>query len=333
MDSATQFMLGASIAGAMMGRQIGPRALLIGGIVATLPDLDSFIPTANLIDKMTEHRGASHSLFVLTIAAPVVTFVVRKIVPAVREHGWLTLATIWLCLFTHPLLDSLTTYGTQLFWPLNLGPPVAFPSVFIIDPAYTLLLVVGLLCFLFMRRNRERGLKTNQVFLALSVGYLAIGMTGQIAVASQARAHPEFKGKEVFVQPTPFNTLFWQVIAVDETSYVSGLTSILPGCPITDVRQQNRLANPPAGFSPSSSVKRLEWFTDGYFTYRNGGDGLSISDLRIGYDPEFVFSFEIARLAGNDFHAIDPRQVGLSRPASEILREIAGRLKDNWAAC
>src|SRR5690606_11196498 len=139
MDSVTQFLLGASISGALLGPRIGAKSLLIGGLVATLPDLDAFIPYDDPIDRMTHHRGFSHSLIVQTMVTPVITLAVAKIVPAARAHLKTLLATIWLVLVTHSLLDALTTYGTQLFWPLQVGPPVAFPAIFIIDPIYSLL--------------------------------------------------------------------------------------------------------------------------------------------------------------------------------------------------
>ena len=66
MDSITQFLLGASVASATLGTRLGARALLIGGVIGTLPDLDSFIPMGNAIDTMTYHRGFSHSVLVQT---------------------------------------------------------------------------------------------------------------------------------------------------------------------------------------------------------------------------------------------------------------------------
>ncbi|PHQ71028.1 MAG: hydrolase, partial [Sneathiella sp.] len=124
MDSVTQFVLGASISGALLGPRIGAKSLLIGGLVATLPDLDSFIPLDNAIDNMTYHRGFSHSIIVQTLITPVVAFIIGKIIPSVWEDKKRVFLTVWLVLVTHSLLDSLTTYGTQIFWPLNVGPPV-----------------------------------------------------------------------------------------------------------------------------------------------------------------------------------------------------------------
>ena len=84
MDTATQFLLGAGVSGALLGNRIGARALLIGGLVATLPDLDSFFPMSNEIDEMTYHRGVTHSVLVQTAAAPVIAVLVSRAVPDTR---------------------------------------------------------------------------------------------------------------------------------------------------------------------------------------------------------------------------------------------------------
>ena len=89
MDSATQFILGASVAGVTLGRVMGPRALLVGGALGTLPDLDSFIPMGNAIDNMTYHRGFSHSVFVLTAVSPVIAYALSRTINALKDRWWL----------------------------------------------------------------------------------------------------------------------------------------------------------------------------------------------------------------------------------------------------
>lgn len=322
MDSATQFLLGASISGATLGSRLGGRALLIGGLVATLPDLDAFIPMGNDIDNMTYHRGVSHSVFVLTAAAPVVAYAVTRLVRPARDMFRPVLLTTWLCLVTHAILDALTTYGTQIFWPLPVSAPAAWPAVFIIDPLYTVLLLAGVLCVWLMRRNRARGVAINRVLLAIGTVYLGLGLTANMIVRANAEAQPELAGMRVFVQPTPFNILYWQVLAVDDTHYVTGLTSPLPSCPIAELSRHERLTDAPHGFEPSESVRRLEWFTDGFYTYQDRGETLAIADLRIGYHPDFVFSFEIARRDGAAFAAVEPTQVGPETPRSQSVGQI-----------
>ena len=65
MDSITQAMLGASVAGACAPRGQRRKALLLGAGLGTLPDLDVFIDYGGAVENFTFHRGFSHSLFVL----------------------------------------------------------------------------------------------------------------------------------------------------------------------------------------------------------------------------------------------------------------------------
>jgi len=332
MDSATQFLLGASLAGATLGGRLGARAVLIGGVVATLPDLDSFIPVENAIDNMTYHRGWSHSVIVHTAVAPVLAAGITALLRDGRAHWKAILLTVWLCLITHPMLDSLTTYGTQILWPLDIGPPVAFPAVFIIDPLYTSMLLAGVLIAVFMREKRLRGLRINRVLLLLSTIYLGVGVTGNFAVQARAAEHPAFAGKDVLVQPTPFNILFWQVLAVDDASYVTGLTPIA-GCPIAEVESHRRQAEPPPVVADDPSVRRLEWFTDGFYTYQDKGELLAITDLRMGHHPGFVFSFDIARQNGDGYDEIEPARAQLLRPRGELVGELLSTVAKNLRDC
>jgi inner membrane protein len=312
MDSVTQFALGASISGTLLGPRIGAKAILIGGAVATLPDLDSLIPMGNAIDNMTYHRGFSHSIIVQTILTPAIAFLIGKIAPSVWVHKKLLLLTVWLTLITHSLLDSLTTYGTQIFWPLNLGPPVAHPSIFIIDPVYTLLLLAGILTMFFARNTEGGGLRANRALLAISSAYLAIGLTGNAVISSRAAADPQFQDMRVHVQPAPFNLLVWQVTGVSDTRYATGLTNLVGDCGIDHVISTERQKSPIGLSSVPGSVKRLEWFTDGFYTYSEQDGKLSITDLRIGYYPSFPFSFEFARKKEGKMTPETPRKINLS---------------------
>ncbi|CAN0603014.1 unnamed protein product, partial [Ectocarpus sp. 12 AP-2014] len=128
-DSVTQAALGAAIGGAVLGRRLGRKAIFIGALVGTLPDLDVVLDYGDAVANITEHRGFSHSLFVLTGLATLMALLCARFGPArdISLRRWWSFFA--LILITHPLLDALTTYGTQLFWPLDL-PPVAWPIIF-----------------------------------------------------------------------------------------------------------------------------------------------------------------------------------------------------------
>ena len=96
---------------------------------------------------------------------------------------------IWLILFTHVLLDALTSYGTQLFWPLT-SAPVAISSIFIIDPLYTLPLLLAVIVGLFAGMG-SAGLRWQRTALVVSSVYLLSTLAGkQMARPSSASAPP-----------------------------------------------------------------------------------------------------------------------------------------------
>ncbi|MEO1162017.1 MAG: metal-dependent hydrolase, partial [Pseudomonadota bacterium] len=170
MDSLTQVLLGASVAELVIGRAIGRKAALYGAMLGTLPDLDVFIPFGGAVEDFTYHRGFSHSLLVLSAAAPVIGWALYKLHGLASLKLWI--AMVWLVLITHPLLDSFTVYGTQLFWPIT-EYPVSGSSTFIIDPAFTLWLAIGVIAVVAFNRRERTGYRVNTVCLTLAGAYLA----------------------------------------------------------------------------------------------------------------------------------------------------------------
>ena len=329
MDSVTQFALGASISGVLLGPRIGPKALLIGGIVATLPDLDSLVPLDDAIDNMTYHRGFSHSVIVQTALSPLITYAIGKIVPSSWQHKKMLFLTVWLALITHSLLDSLTTYGTQIFWPLEIGPPVALPAIFIIDPIYTLLLLIGFAAILLARNKPGGGYRTNRIMLALSCAYLAIGLTGNTIVSSRASANPLLRDMRIHVQPTAFNLLVWQVTAISEDKIATGLTSLLDDCGVRNLITVPRLQLPSGIREIPPSVKRLEWFTDGFYSYGEKDGAWTITDLRMGFYPNYVFSFKFAENGTKEAIIVPPERILITyeERAGELFSLLANTLK------
>ncbi|HRO28718.1 MAG TPA: metal-dependent hydrolase, partial [Luteimonas sp.] len=210
MDSVTQILLGASVAGAVVPATHRRAALLAGAALGTLPDLDS-IPirlfTDDPVALMTLHRGFSHSLFVLPLLAWLIWAFYRsrggRVAQAPARWFW----AIQLALVTHPLLDAFTVYGTQLLWPLAT-PPVMWSSVFIIDPGYTLWLLLGVAVAVLAgpRLPAKRALVAG---LALSTVYLGWSLVAKTLVEREAErslAALGLKDAPRFSVPMPFNT-------------------------------------------------------------------------------------------------------------------------------
>ena len=162
MDSITQIVLGAACGEAVLGKKIGNRALLFGAIGGTIPDLDVFIGKLlfnNEIDAMAFHRGFMHSFLFAIFAAVGFGMLVFWIYNRGKRFGmttqkewmWLFFASI----FTHPILDSFTAYGTQLFAPFS-NYRVAFNNISVADPMYTLPFLIALIVVMCFKRTSTK---------------------------------------------------------------------------------------------------------------------------------------------------------------------------------
>ncbi len=141
MDSITQIALGASVSEAVMQNKVGRKAALWGAICGTLPDLDVFIPMGNAVKDFTYHRAESHAFFYMALAAPLFVWLITKIHPSTKEYKVRWLLAVFLSFITHALLDSFTVYGTQFLLPFS-DFPVGWSTIFVIDPLYTIPLLI-----------------------------------------------------------------------------------------------------------------------------------------------------------------------------------------------
>lgn len=294
MDSLTQAVLGASIQGAVLGRWQGRRALLYGALLGTVPDLDVVIDYGDAVANMTQHRGFSHSLLVLSGLAVLLTWLIRRWRPNPAYSTRRLFLAIWLVLITHPLLDAFTSYGTQLFWPFT-PPPVAWSTVFIIDPLYTLPLLMAVLVGL-VRDLRARPQWPAIAALGLSSLYLAFTLGGKYMAEQRVEAQLAQQGiqaEQLFTTPTPFNSLLWRVIVLDGEYYHEALVGWLDESPprLERIPRGSALAKP---LRHSPQHARLHWFTHGVLRYDRIDEQLIVTDLRLGMTGYHPFRFIFA---------------------------------------
>lgn len=297
MDSITQIALGAAVSSEILGRKVGSRAVIWGAICGTIPDLDVFIHMGDAVADFTYHRSFSHSLFVLAALTPFLVWLILKIHPQTREYRARWAVVVYAVFATHVLLDSFTVYGTQIFWPFSKYP-VSLGSIFIIDPVYTLPLVLGVLVTLVLRHS-AKGQRANQIGLILSTLYLVWGLGAQGHVRNLAHTSLERRGVEyqrLLVQPTPFNSILWRIVAVSDNRYHVGYYSLLDEEPRINVVHYDRSLALLDGLMSHWPVQRLTWFTHGFYAVNSEENAIVISDLRMGLEPDYVFRFKVAEL-------------------------------------
>ena len=354
MDSVTQFVLGAAIGEATLKPsslnstpdkpRFGLGAFLLGGLFGTLPDLDVLArPFLNGPEALGFHRGLSHSLFFCSLITLPLALLLKRVYPKLGLSLKRWSVFVWLALNTHWMIDSLTTYGTQVFLPFS-DFPVNVGSVFIIDPLYTVPLLVGTLVSLF--RNRDgRPIRPSGVLFALGIStfYLLLTLGSKYAVLQRFKAslaRESIAYDQLITVPTPFNSILWYGYADDGTDVWVADSSLLDSSQrrITWQRiPKNSGLFPQFGEGPAG--RRLLWFSRGFYRLTTVDGKPAFIDLRFGrlktwlkpVDPEgtdyvFLFALKPEKPAGpyNDFGRARPQSRDGEVPWRLILHRVLG---------
>jgi inner membrane protein len=327
MDSVSQIALGAAVGVAVMGRRTAVwKAAAWGAVAGTLPDLDVLIDYGNPVHDMVLHRAETHAPFWLTL------FSLPFAAAVARLHGewslwrrwWLAL---WLALVTHPLLDTMTVYGTQIGLPFT-NRPFGVGSVFIIDPLYTLPLLIGTgLAWALWRRTWTPAV--NAAGLVLSCAYLAWGVTAQAHVKHVAQASLAAQGlqaERVLVTPTAFNAVAWRIVVMQREHYLEGFYSLRD----TERRVHFDRFDRGAALEPElrgiDGFERIAAFSRGFYALRQDGPRVLITDLRMGQEPTYTFSFAIAERASPARALPVPASVGRRPDVDRLLPWLVRRI-------
>lgn len=313
MDSISQAALGSAVVLATMGRHTAAwKAALWGAVAGTLPDLDALIDHGDALLNMVLHRAESHSLFYLALLSAPLGWLVARL-QGEQQHWrrwWLALA---LALLTHPLLDVLTIYGTQLLQPFT-DYPYGVGSMFIIDPLYTLPLLVGVVAAL----RSQQGLRWNQAGLVLSTAYLGWSLLAQQHVRSvleESLRAQNLPSSQVLVTPAPFSTVLWRAVAMGPEHYHEAYFSLLDGGAPVQWTQHPRGSALRAAHATHPQVQRLERFSHGFMRVQASPQGrLHITDLRMGLEPCYTFDFDVGAAQAPDGQAVGPATQQWQRP-------------------
>jgi inner membrane protein len=326
LDSVTQAALGACVTAVCVPREHRRKALVAGAMLGTFPDLDVFIDFGDAVRNFTYHRGFSHSLFVLPGVALLIWLALRRWWAPVRAAPRPWLLGILLALVTHPLLDAHTAYGTQLLWPLDVVP-TSWSTLFIIDPLYTLPLLVAVIAIAGWTA-KPRAHAVLAAGLALSTAYLGWSWVAKTVVehgARQALAQQGIDDAKIFSVPTPLNSILWRVIVLTDDGYLEGFDSLLLEEGDMEFTAYRSDGEAMAAAADLWAVKRLRWFADDFVTADVVDDRLIISDLRMGQSPNFVFRHVVAERGNPHWKPLPTEQVRIDI-ASRNLGEVRRRM-------
>lgn len=282
MDSITQAVLGASIGEAMLGHKIGKKGAILGAAIATIPDLDvALYLIFDSYDMLRIHRGFSHSILFTILFSFFATYVLQQINwTKTINYSRLWLFS-WLSLFTHVLLDTFTSYGTQLLLPfsdLRLG----LDSINVVDPVYTVPLIIGLFFSLYWYKESPKKHKPNYIGLILSTAYLltTLGLKNEVTNNFKNQLIASNISTE-FITTIPVGVagINWYGIARNVDSlYLQKLSLIST--------QKNSIEAFPINKDLLDLLKpeianEMKWFAKGNFNVRQEGKEIRIYNLQV----------------------------------------------------
>ena len=294
MDSITQAALGATVAAVVAGKRCSGKVLVVGALLGTLPDLDVLISYGNDVSNTVKHRGFTHSLLVLPLFSVLLTLFIQRLRPVPGWSFWRLLLLISTTLITHPVLDFFTTYGTQLTWPIP--GYYALSSIFIIDPLYTLPLLIALGIAICKPATAAR---VCAIALTLSTLYLGWSLIAQQIIKTRVEQSLQrlgiayhSAGENVLITPTPFNTILWRIVVLDGNDYLEGLVSLLDNTNTVLFSRHSR-GEWPLPDRPKL-LQDLTTFSHDFISYQEENRQLIVSDLRMGMENNLAFRFTFA---------------------------------------
>lgn len=120
--------------------------------------------------------------------------------------------------------------------------------------------------------------------------------------------------------------VFWRVLVVGPTGYAEGYYSLLDRTRPLELTQYPSHPELLAGLEDAWAVRRLRWFTQGFYAVGREGDAVVITDLRMGLEPDYVFRFQVGEVHNPHVVPVKSRHLPAERRLDR-LGELWDRLR------
>ena len=326
MDPISQGTVGALLPQSILSKRHLGWFTLCGVCAGLAPDLDIFINSSeDPLLFLTYHRQFTHSLIFIPFGA---LFVASALWLLIRKK--LSFSQIYVaCLLgyaTHGLLDSCTTYGTQLFWPFS-NYRVAWNNISIVDPLFTIPLLSAVIATAW---TKKQWIAVAAIVWAIT--YLSLGLLQNhraeraLWEIAQNQGH---EPKELSVKASFANILLWKgIYEYEGTFYVNAIRTGL-GSNVTTCGEPSSLPKLDiekhfpwlTDSQQLVDVHRFKWFSQGYVGI-DANNLNRIIDIRYSILPNRIDGFwgiELDRQLSQDEHVLYAANERVEPGATEIF--------------
>jgi len=332
MDLLTQGLLGATVGELSSGKNLGNKALFWGAVGGLIPDMDTLItPFMEVASGLLFHRGISHSIFFALLFSPLFAWLIFKLYKKKYEYSiWLKL--IFLTIFTHPLLDIFTTYGTGFFEPFS-SMRLGFGTISVVDLFYTIPLLLSVIIVPFLRKTNELRFTLNLGLFILSHVYLILTVGNKLSVDNRVENQLKFQKiahNEFITTPYILTNFLWNITAKTDSGYYVGSYNILGNDKTIQFEFIPKNEHLVKHFSEREEMQKLFFFSDDYFSLQEMNGKIYFNDLRYGKmhlpkNDRYVFSFQIQETPFEIFRNY-PNTTFSSEDWQFMRKKIAGKI-------
>lgn len=336
MDSLTHIVLGAAIGEAVLGKKIGRKAMLWGALADTIPDFDVFAsPCVTDAQQLLIHRGITHSFFFILLMAPLLGWLFSKWFKK-SEVSWKQWTLLFfLGMFTHVLIDSMTSYGTGWFEPFS-SYRVSFNNIFVADPFYTIPFLLCVLVALIAKNGSPRRVRWNKLGLWISSLYLLFTIINKWHVHDVMKTsfdEKKYAADTFITTPTPLNNFLWMAYSHDSLGSWIGYYSVFDKTNEIEYHRVERNDSLLKPFEDDESVKILKQFSKGHYAITMEDSSVYFNDIRFGQmigwnekEAVFPFSYKLNKNADNSM-ALDRGKfkISLSEAFASLVERVKGR--------
>ena len=209
MDPVTHGLAGALISEAGFTRALGTRARYVLPVAAMFPDIDIIYRFDSLPTYIENHRGITHSFLGILASGLLFGLLCGRLDEERRFLAWT--AAAWVALFSHQVLDLITSYGTVVLYPFS-NTRFYFDWVFILDLLLTGTLLVSLILARLKPTSGEKRAKTGLWIACGYIGFCALNHAIALHQLKASAQQYQIPFQSAAAIPQPFLPLRWSGI-------------------------------------------------------------------------------------------------------------------------
>jgi inner membrane protein len=267
---------------------------VLGFLAGLSADLDILIKSeTDALLALEYHRQFTHSLIFIPFGGLISAIILFYLFGRRWKLSFQSTALYCTAGYaTHALLDACTTYGTQLFWPFS-NARIAWNTVSIVDPLFTLPLLALVIAASFRNSNTVARIALAWVFIYLAFGMLQRDRAEEAAYAlAIERGH---QAERLIAMPSIGNAIVWKTVYQADNKYYVDV--VRTGISIS--RYEGRLVEKysedrhfpwlNSASQQALDIQRFRWFTNDYIGI-HPDDASRIIDVRYSRNPLSVDS-------------------------------------------